>query len=65
MRLDTGQGSCTLGDPIAISSYLGGGDVFDRAMVSFADAYADQNERDFKHVQEAVASGRIKAETGY
>jgi uncharacterized protein (DUF2252 family) len=52
------------GDPIAISTYLGKSDVFDRAMVSFAEAYADQNERDFKALQDAVPSGRIVAETG-
>ncbi len=53
------------GDAIAISSYLGKGDVFDRAMVSFAEAYADQNELDYKTVQDAVSSGRISAELGY
>ena len=35
---------------------------FDRAMVSFAETYADQNERDFAALQAAVASGRVKAE---
>ncbi len=35
------------GDRIAIAAYLGGGDAFDRAMASFAEAYADQNERDY------------------
>jgi uncharacterized protein (DUF2252 family) len=52
------------GDRIAISAYLGKSDVFDRAMVSFAETYADQNERDYAALQEAVASGRVKAETG-
>ncbi|MFC9330042.1 DUF2252 domain-containing protein [Kitasatospora sp. NPDC057015] len=50
------------GDPIAIGSYLGGGDSFDRALVGFAEAYADQNERDFRALEEAVASGRVVAE---
>ena len=36
------------GDPIEIASYLGGGDGFDRAMAEFSEAYADQNEQDFK-----------------
>ena len=53
------------GDPIAISSYLGTGDNFDRAMTTFAEAYADQNELDYAALQEAVASGRVIAETGY
>jgi uncharacterized protein (DUF2252 family) len=52
------------GDRIAIAAYLGGGDGFDRAMASFAEAYADQNERDYARLQAAVASGRITAETG-
>ena len=52
------------GDAVAIGSYLGGGDVFDRALADFAEAYADQNERDFQAVSAAVASGRIKAEVG-
>ena len=52
------------GDRIAIAAYLGSGDAFDRAMASFAEAYADQNERDYRALQEAVASGRITAEMG-
>jgi uncharacterized protein (DUF2252 family) len=52
------------GDRIAISAYLGKSDAFDRAMVSFAETYADQNERDFAVLKAAVASGRVKAETG-
>jgi uncharacterized protein (DUF2252 family) len=52
------------GDPIAIASYLGSGDAFDRALASFAERYADQNERDYAALQDAVASGRIAAETG-
>ncbi len=52
------------GDAIAIASYLGGGDSFDRALASFAEAYADQNERDYNALREAVASGRVAAETG-
>ena len=52
------------GDPIAIASYLGTGESFDRAMASFAEAYADQNERDYDALSEAVASGRVASETG-
>ena len=52
------------GDAIAISSYLGNSDRFDRAMAEFAETYADQNERDFKTLIDAVAAGEIKAETG-
>jgi uncharacterized protein (DUF2252 family) len=52
------------GDAIAIAAYLGGSDVFDQAITQFADAYADQNERDHDAVLEAVKSGRIVAEEG-
>ena len=31
---------------------------------SFAEAYADQNERDYAALQDAVASGRVDAESG-
>jgi hypothetical protein len=50
------------GDRIAIAAYLGTSDAFDRAMASFAETYADQNERDYRALQEAAASGRVKAE---
>ena len=52
------------GDAIAIASYLGGGDSFDRALASFAEAYADQNERDYAALQDAVTSGRVASQTG-
>ena len=50
------------GDPIAIGSYLGGGDTFDRAMAEFAEVYADQNERDHGALADAAASGRVSAQ---
>ena len=50
------------GDRIAIAAYLGGSDVFDKAITQFAAAYADQNERDYQSLLDAVASGRIIAE---
>ena len=51
-------------DRIAIAAYLGGGEAFDRAMASFAETYADQNERDYRALQKAAASGRVAAEMG-
>ncbi|MFD7878855.1 DUF2252 domain-containing protein [Streptomyces sp. NPDC059766] len=51
------------GDRIAIASYLGGGDAFDRALVPFAERYADQNERDHQALLDAVRSGRVTAGT--
>jgi uncharacterized protein (DUF2252 family) len=50
------------GDGVAIASYLGQGDTFDRAMSRFAESYADQNERDYAALKAAVDSGRVKAE---
>jgi uncharacterized protein (DUF2252 family) len=50
------------GDRIAIAAYLGGGEPFDRALATFAEAYADQNENDFRALQDAVAAGRVTAD---
>ena len=52
------------GDRIAIASYLGTGDVFDRAIADFAAAYADQNERDYQAMVAAVSSGRLEVQSG-
>jgi uncharacterized protein (DUF2252 family) len=52
------------GDRIAIASYLGKGPSFDRAIVEFSHTYAEQNERDYKALADAVKSGRITAQTG-
>ena len=52
------------GDRIAIAAYLGSSDSFDRAMASFSETYADQNDRDYDALKDAVASGRIVAEIG-
>jgi uncharacterized protein (DUF2252 family) len=52
------------GDRIAISTYLGKNDAFDKALAEFAIAYGDQNERDYQALVEAVKNGRIIAETG-
>ena len=49
------------GDSIAIASYLGSSDAFDRAIEIFAQAYADQNQRDFEAVVAAVKSGVLDA----
>ncbi|WP_030926977.1 DUF2252 domain-containing protein [Streptomyces sp. NRRL S-646] len=51
------------GDPIAIGAYLGRGDTFDRALARFAQAYADQNERDHRALADAVAAGQVTART--
>jgi uncharacterized protein (DUF2252 family) len=51
------------GDRIAIAAYLGKGDVFGEAIAEFAEAYADQSERDFESLRRAVDDGRIAVET--
>jgi len=43
------------GDAAAISGYLGGSDRFDRALVRFANGYADQVERDYEAFRQAFA----------
>jgi uncharacterized protein (DUF2252 family) len=58
------RGHARSGDCVAIASYLGGGDTLDRALASFAETYADQNERDHRALVQAVESGRVKAEQG-
>ncbi|KQW06551.1 hypothetical protein ASC66_08785 [Leifsonia sp. Root4] len=52
------------GDRVAIAAYLGGTDVFDRAIADFASAYAEQNNRDYAAFQAAVESGRLSAISG-
>jgi hypothetical protein len=43
---------------------LDASDVFDRALVEFAEAYADLNERDHDALVRAVREGRIDARSG-
>jgi uncharacterized protein (DUF2252 family) len=52
------------GDRIAIAAYLGNGSSFDRAILEFSGAYAEQNALDYKNLTDAVASGKIAAQTG-
>jgi hypothetical protein len=49
---------------VAIASYLGKSAVFDEAMATFAETYADQNERDYDALRQAVDSERVVAEFG-
>jgi hypothetical protein len=58
------RGHARSGDRIAIASYLGSGAVFDRALATFGEAYADQNERDHAALTAAVKIGRVLAQTG-
>ena len=51
------------GDPVGIAGYLGSGDRFDRALATFAEAYADQNERDYAALRRAVDDDRVTAQS--
>jgi uncharacterized protein (DUF2252 family) len=50
------------GDAVAIGAYLGSSDSFDSAIAEFSRLYADQNEKDFAALREAIKSGRLPAE---
>jgi uncharacterized protein (DUF2252 family) len=52
------------GDRVALAAYLGGSAAFDDAVREFAEAYADQNDRDHRALVEAIAAGRITADAG-
>jgi len=52
------------GDAIAIAAYLGSSDAADRALADFAEAYADQNERDHAALLTAIEAGRVEAQAG-
>lgn len=49
------------GDAALIAGYLGKNDPFDVALTEFADAYADQAERDHRTLLKAIRSGRVNA----
>jgi uncharacterized protein (DUF2252 family) len=49
------------GDPVAIAAYTGTGDVLDRALGEFAEAYADRNEADHRALAAAASDGRVTA----
>jgi uncharacterized protein (DUF2252 family) len=50
------------GDRVAIAGYLGSSTSFDRAVTEFAEAYADQNERDYAALTDAARSGKLPLE---
>ena len=49
------------GSSVLLSGYMGKADTLDRALASFAVAYADQNEKDHKALDRAVRDGLIEA----
>jgi uncharacterized protein (DUF2252 family) len=57
------KGHARSGDACAISGYLGNCDKFDRAMVKFAVAYADQSTRDYEEFTRAIRIGKVASAT--
>ncbi len=58
------RGHARSGQPITIGAYLGDDDAVEKAMVTFAERYAEQNAKDHAALLAAIKAGRIKAETG-
>jgi hypothetical protein len=52
------------GDPVAMASYLGRDDAFDRSILDFSERYADRNEQDYEEFVKAIRSGRLQAVEG-
>ena len=48
------------GDAAKIAGYLGKKEDFDDALADFSEAYADQNEKDYKALVRAVQEGRLE-----
>jgi uncharacterized protein (DUF2252 family) len=55
------QSHTSSGDVVVLSGYMGQSSAFEDAMADFGVAYADQNERDYTALVEAVRNGRIEA----
>ncbi|MBV8831409.1 MAG: DUF2252 family protein, partial [Acidobacteriaceae bacterium] len=49
------------GNSAVISGYMGKSDALDKAIASFALAYADQNEKDHAALKRAVRQGHVTA----
>jgi uncharacterized protein (DUF2252 family)/NTP pyrophosphatase (non-canonical NTP hydrolase) len=58
------RGHARTGRATLISGYLGTTSEFDKAIAEFSVAYAEQNEKDFQCLVDAVATGRIQAVMG-
>jgi hypothetical protein len=52
------------GDRVAIASYLGSASVFDEAVADFAEAYADQNRRDYDALVRDAKAGDLEVKEG-
>ena len=59
-----GKGHARSGDPCVLSGYCGDADKLDKAIATFAAAYADQSEADFKLFTQAIKKGRLATTEG-
>jgi hypothetical protein len=48
------------GDAAKIAGYLGKKEDFDEALADFSESYADQNEKDYQALVQAVREGRLE-----
>lgn len=53
------RGHTRSGDTASIAAYVGKGEVFDRVVTDFSEAYAAQNLRDFEAFVAAIDDGRL------
>jgi uncharacterized protein (DUF2252 family) len=51
------------GDPATVAGYLGSSERFDDALALYAEAYADQVEKDFGSFKKAIRSGRFPTDS--
>jgi uncharacterized protein (DUF2252 family) len=58
------RGHARTGRAALIAGYLGTSEAFDHAIADFAVSYADQNQRDYQALVDAVAAGRVQAVMG-
>jgi hypothetical protein len=58
------RGHARSGDAVALASYMGRSEVFDRAVTAFAAAYARQNDADYAAFTAAIRKGRVTATPG-
>ncbi|HMF11978.1 MAG TPA: DUF2252 domain-containing protein, partial [Gemmataceae bacterium] len=56
------RGHAKSGQAPRLSGYIGSSDQLDEAVATFAVAYADQCEKDFELLQQAIRDGRISVE---
>jgi uncharacterized protein (DUF2252 family) len=57
------RGHSRSGDAAAIAGYCGGNAVLDEALVTWAEDYGDQTERDHQRLVSAIKTGRVAAIT--